>query len=188
MSTSANKAFRKLERESSGLHEHDRGSIYRALPEWVKAAVIVDDKLEVVSNPLLPVDDLESLRVLAAIHKAIQPAIVSSIMSHMETVIKRRELAGLLNSVEQKREISSHINDLSRRYDCDLCFDSQGDKHEDCHLLVVPDKWGGKYVLSDKRTKKRFGVKRNLSDILPKLCLVPRIHQSEHQLDFLGLL
>lgn len=53
------------------------------------------------------------------------------------------------------------------------------EQNEPCNILVVPDKLGGKYVLSNKKTKKRSHTNRKLSAIWEAIGIASAFNPTE---------
>lgn len=82
------------------------------------------------------------------------------------------QAGGGLHTIEGKQRLSREINEECRRHGLVIAHPDSG---EACSLFAVNDKWGGKFLLEHKRTKKRSHSASDITDLLPfKLIAIPK--------------
>src|SRR5690348_13003606 len=90
----------------------------------------------------------------------ISPIILIGIEALIEEYVKAEKLA----TVQGKQELAKKINSACRR--CNMWLVDPETK-EDCFLVALNDKWGGKFALESYRTKKRTKTTANIKTLLP---------------------
>lgn len=72
--------------------------------------------------------------------------------------------SGELQSIKGKQKLAKTINSMCRK--CGMYIEHP-ESHDDCFLLAINDKWGGKFVLENKDTKKRSCTTADIKTLLP---------------------
>lgn len=100
---------------------------------------------------------------------ALQGCVLDIQTLRITAMIKEAAAAGTLATAEAKQSFAKMINAECRRTGQAI---GHPDDKEPCILVGINDKYGGKFVLENRRSKKRSFTTRDITSLLP-LVLVP---------------
>lgn len=92
--------------------------------------------------------------------------------SYLKSIIAK---AADLNTILGKQALAKTINAECRRCGQVLAHPETGDP---CILLAINDKWGGKFALENRKTKKRSHTTRSADEIPLRTIPIPPENQS----------
>ena len=89
----------------------------------------------------------------------------------IEEIIHSRERSKLADLSPAKQALVKKINRECRSFGLVIAHPESG---EPCTLIAINDKWGGKFALENRKTKKRSRTARDIRAMLPfKLIALP---------------